>query len=111
MKDLPQVQGQMPVAYRMEFKPADYLYCRAEHLFKQKYWKGARIQSLFASPQADFPAGIAVYFGRFWVEPKYATPGLIAGAVPLYLGPVVYEPGISDEVLLLFPSMAQGEQP
>jgi hypothetical protein len=111
MKENQGVSLQMPVAYRLEYKPGDYCFSLAGDLFKWKYWKGARIHSLFTSPQNKCPDKVAVYKGKFWVEPKYSTPTLIAGAIPLYLGPMVYEPGISDEVLLLFPSMAKGDQP
>lgn len=96
------------VAYRLEWKPADYTFLSRDDFARENQRDSARVCGLFRSPQPGCPAEPAVFYGWCWTEPKYAKGGACPeGFVPLYLGPVIHEPAMNDDVLFAFPSLAE----
>ena len=81
----------IPIGYRLELKPGEYLHeTRAEFSIEVKL-SGAQIWPLFIEPQPGCPQEVAVYFGRQWVQPKYTYGRDLSDFVPLYLGPCIQE--------------------
>ncbi len=81
-----------PVGYRFEWKPADYVFMTATSYTDAVCKESARIWGLFAEPQPGCDAAIEVYFGEFWVQPKWLHGRDLFGFAPLYLGPIISEP-------------------
>lgn len=100
----PQTAG--PVGYRLEWKPGDYVHESVEAFAQEICKESARIWGLFTTPQAGCDPAVAVYKGRYWVQPKYVHGQSLDGFTPLYLGPVLHDPALSEEVQRLFPALA-----
>src|ERR1700737_2080529 len=100
-----------PVAYRLEWKPGDYCYYTVDMYEHETYRDGARVHGLFLKPQPDCPADINVYKGQYFVQAKYyGNAERNDDFVPLYLGPMIHEPLIDIDVMLIFPSFSEDVQ-
>ena len=97
-----------PIAYRFEWKPADYTFCSRDDFARESRRDGARVCGLFEYPQPGCQPEPVVFYGWCWTQPKYAKGGVCPeGFVPLYLGPVIHEPAVDEAVLFAFPSLAE----
>lgn len=99
-----------PVAYRLEWKPGDYSFYTPDEYAKEILKDGARVCGVFESQQPGCKAEPVVFRGWCWVMPKHAKGGICPeGFTPLYLGPVINEPAMDEDVLFAFPSLADPE--
>lgn len=97
-----------PFAYRLEWKPAEYTYLSRADYARESRRDGARVRGLFRSPQPGCKEAPAVFYGWCWTEPKHAKGGICPeGFVPLYLGHVIHEAVMDEDVLFAFPSLAE----
>ena len=93
--------------YRLEWKPGEYVHMSPEYYAKEVCRDGARTWGLYAEPQPGCSAEVAVYRGRYWIQPKYVYNTDLKDFTPLYLGPVLHEPPMDEAVLLAFPSIIE----
>lgn len=80
------------MAYRLEWKPGDYVHTSPEGYAKEICKEGARVWALYTKPQPDCPQEIALYRGKYFVQPKHVYDRDLTGFVPLYLGPLINDP-------------------
>lgn len=85
----------LPVGYCLEFRPGDRCYYGLEDFARETHRSGAVIRGLYREPQPGCEQAPSAYRGRFWHEARhYAYNGRHdPGATPLYMGPVLHDPG------------------
>lgn len=97
------------LGYRLEWKAGEYCLYTPEDFAREVNTDTARIWGLFSEPQPGCSSEPAAYRGVFWCEAKYrkANAYMDPDAVPLYLGPVLHEPPMNEDVLHIFPSLVE----
>ena len=99
----------MPQGYRLEWKAGDYCFYTPEDFSREVNTNNARVCGLFTAPQPGCSGEPAAYRGVMWCEARYrkANAFMDPDAVPMYLGPVLHEPPMNEDVLHLFPSLVE----
>ena len=99
----------MPQGYRLEWKAGDYCFYTPDEFQREVHQSSARVWALFPTPQPGCSAEPAAYRGAMWCEARYrkANAYMDPDAVPMYLGPVLHEPPMDEDVLYLFPSLVE----
>lgn len=87
------------MGYRLEWKPGDYIFGSPEHYAQDICKQSARVWGLYTLPQDGCSSDVAVYRGWCWIQPKYVHNHDLSEFMPLYLGPLLYEPGYDEAVL------------
>jgi len=85
-----------PQGYWLEWRPGRVCLLKPEHFALETQSPSALIRGLYSCPQPGCRQEPAAYLGRFWHEAEhYAEGGSKSDpdAVPLYLGPVLHDPG------------------
>ena len=97
------------VAFRLDFKPGDPCYYTPENLkvAVAAGYDGADIWGLFTEPQPNCCQKVEVYYGRFWVQPKYAKGFDLTDFTPLYRGPILSSAPLDESVAYIFPSLVE----
>lgn len=95
------------LGYRLEWCPGDYVFETPEHFAKEICRNSARIWGLYTEPQSGCSNAAAVYLGPHWIQPKYVYGKCLDGFKPLYLGPLLYEPAMDEDVLFAFPGIIE----
>ena len=94
-------------AYRLEWKPADWVYTSPKG-FEQTIMKdGARIWALYTMPQPGCPNCIELYSGPHFIQPKHVYCKCLDGFTPLYLGPIIHDPWAVEMAWRKFPLMRE----
>lgn len=78
-------------AFRLEWKPGNYIFATVENYAIECGKEGARVWGLYKTPQPNCPQEIAVYRGSYWVQPKYVFGKSLVGFTPLYLGVMLHD--------------------
>lgn len=95
------------MGYRLEWKPGDYIYESPEHYAKDICKASARTWGLYTEPQEGCDQAIEVYYGRHWVQPKNVHGKCLDGFTALYLGPILHQPPIDEDIIFAFPSIVE----
>ena len=98
-----------PQGYRLEWKAGDYCFYTPEDFSREVNTNNARVCGLFTAPQPGCSGEPAAYRGVMLCEARYrkANAFMDPDAVPMYLGPVLHEPPMNEDVLHLFPSLVE----
>jgi hypothetical protein len=94
------------VAWRLSWKPGDFIFLTLEQYELETTKASADIWALYREPHPQGSKEIAVYRGPHWVQPKYVYPHTkLDGFIPLYSGPLLYMAPICEDVAFKFPGL------
>jgi hypothetical protein len=78
--------------YRLEWRAGNYVFETTEDYAVEINKASARIHSLHTAPQPNCDQEVYLYFGAGWVKAENLQDTPLEGFVPLYLGPLIWEP-------------------
>ena len=88
------------LGYMLEWKPGDPCFYSVDMFEQESYKDSAKVWALYDSPQVDGKNVVAVYKGKWWVQPKNMYEGRdYSGFVPLYAGKLLFDPSYFDRML------------
>lgn len=94
--------------YRLAWGPGDFCFHSPEMYAKEINKEHADVWALYDHPQSGCSPEIAVYRGEYWIQPKYVYPHTkLNGFIALYVGPLINEMPISEEMAFAFPGLME----
>lgn len=95
------------IGYRVEVRPGDYSFYDCAAYAVDQYLKGTPAWELHSTPQPGQSNVVVVYFGRWWVQPKYVYGRDLTDFKPAYLGRQVESYSCDSAILHLFPGLLE----
>lgn len=99
------------VAYRMEYKHGDPCFYRPEDfvIAMRAGYDSADAWPLYPQPQVGCSDEVDVYWGKYFIQPKYSRGWDLKEYIPLYRGPQLIHKPQSEAAALLFPSLVEDQ--
>lgn len=97
------------LGYRLEVQPGEFHFMLAGEYDLMHNKEGYRTWSLHKLPVLKCPTDVAVYRGRYWLQPKhvYRNRAKLEQFTPLFLGPIVNETKFQEKELYEYPGIIE----